>query len=241
MVGSVERTAYCLSFLIHAGMAVLLVVVGLCKGCCTSDEVIVPMDMTVVLDENLRSQPDEPVPSQDDLAEPENIPPPPPISAESLVSDRTPPRPQEKPKPPKPFVKGRRITVRDNQKQTKPSRPTTERKLSEDEIRRLLNAGARPGSRNQVAPNEVSRCLALIKDAFYRAWKQPTSCPNTARLQIAFNRRGEVTSYRLTGRSGSVECDNSILRAAAEVPRVAGLSESFLSKYGVVTIEFRLN
>ncbi|MGN1360452.1 MAG: TonB C-terminal domain-containing protein, partial [Kiritimatiellia bacterium] len=184
---------------------------------------------------------DEQTPPKDELAEPEEIPPPPPIPAESLVSRPTPPRPPEKPKPPKPFVKGRRVTVRDNQKPNKPNRPTTERKLSEDEIRRLLNAGARPGSRNQVAPNEVSRCLALIKDAFYRAWKQPTSSPRTARLQIAFNRRGEVTSYRLTGRSGSIECDNSILRAAAEVPRVAGLSESFLSKYGVVTIEFRLN
>lgn len=234
--------AYLLSILLHVVLVATFTLIGLFKGCHSTPDMVIPMDMTVVLDENLIESEDEPPQEVDSQPD---IPPPPPIPVDTIVTekkvDKPKPEKPKPPKPPKPFVKGRRVTVKDAPKPTNRKKTPTERALSPEEIRRLLNAGARPGSRNQVAPNEESRCLGLIKGAFYEAWVQPGDCPRPALLQITFNRRGEVTSYRLTRRSGSAEFDSTVLRAAAEVPRVSGLSQAFLAKYATVTIEFKIN
>ncbi len=76
------------------------------------------------------------------------------------VDERKPPA-KEPPKPPKKdFTKGQRVTG---------NGPRTERRLSEAEIRKLLAMGAKEGTRNVIAPDELSLGYGNIRRTFFEA------------------------------------------------------------------------
>jgi len=265
----------------HGAIIFLALVIPWLRGCFTHEEIIIPLDMTVVIEENLappddKDEPEEDVPEQPppepkavkpipppdpppvvDAVEvekkkpekpkpPEKKPPEKPIPPKPLDKPKAPDKPKEpdKPKPPekKPFVKGKRITTPGaDPKKYNPKKAATERALSKDEIARLLNAGARPGNANQVADNEASRCFFLIRKAMYDAWDQPSDNGLRAVMEIRLDLSGRVVSYRLIKGSGNAFYDQSVLRAAAGVSRIGGLSTTFLRKYEKVTVEFMVD
>jgi protein TonB len=215
------------------------------------------------------AKPDEPAP---EAAPPAPLPEPPKdalvIEKQKPKPKVEKPKPTEKPKPvekkkepeKKPFVKGRRVEVpvptpaptkpKEDFTKLKPvshmpvSRsPVTDRMLSRAEIERALQAGARPGTQNQIPPDEVSRCVSLVRRAMYEAWDQPGAGDAGSRpalLDIQLDSTGRVVSYHIRQSSGSAYFDQTVLKAAAKAEPIRGLSLAFLKEYETLTVEFKL-
>ena len=223
-------------------------------------EMPVVTEFTVVLEENLvepvsSSQPPVQTP---DPRPPEPVPRPDPKPPEALPEPKDaidikpkPPKepPKETPKEPPPkkpeFQKGKRVELPPDKKQpdfSKTYKRVTEPALSREEIKRLLNDGAKPGTRNQVPQDEASRCFSIIKGALYNAWDQPGSADagRVARLEIRLDSTGRIVSYRISQSSGNAAFDQTVLKAAASCPPIRGLSVAFLKRYEVLIMEFKL-
>ncbi|MBO4288296.1 MAG: TonB C-terminal domain-containing protein [Kiritimatiellae bacterium] len=168
------------------------------------------------------------------------------------------PKPQPKPKPKptekKPFQKGKRVEapkVPEKPKVdfTKFKRVVTqpvkalEKPLSAKEIRDALNAGARPGARNQIPENEMARCVGLVRTALFESWDAPPETEHILQpphLEIRLDRGGRIISYRLVRSSGNKYYDETVKKAALNTEPIRGLSIDFLKQYERLTIEFRL-
>ena len=168
-----------------------------------ADEPIVPIDLTVVVVENLDGDPDEPPPTK--KPEPEPPPPPPPPQPKPKPKEPDPPKElekivtnivekvekkEEKPKPQEPKKTAKELReerikrMRDKAKNTKervkapsaspqPNGRTDKKTLTDAEIDKLLNAGYRPGRSTNLASSEEQRCISLIRQAFEEKWDKP--------------------------------------------------------------------
>jgi TonB family protein len=77
----------------------------------------------------------------------------------------------------------------------------------------------------------------------YEAWEQPgvgDAGPRPALLDIRLDGAGRVVSYRIRQSSGSAYFDQTVLKAAANVAPIRGLSLAFLRQYETLTVEFKL-
>ena len=119
---------------------------------------------------------------------------------------------------------------------------TDKQKMSEAEIRKLLNQGYKPGTSTQLAASEEQRCISLIREAFYAKWNRPpwTADLKEMHLKVRFGDGGRVLGYQLEKRSGDPKADATVLQAAALVSSVPGLSLDFLTKNPSVTIRFKV-
>ncbi len=243
-------------------------------------EITIPVDFTVVLEDNLTppNVPPEPAPKAPDKPVPQtepapNAPPPKPLPdppKDAVVLEKKPepekkklpekPKepekktPPEKPKEPekKPFVKGRRVEEparppqpKEDFTKLKPvtTKPVTDAAMSREKIREMLEKGAKPGVRNTVPEDEMARCALLVKRAMYEAWEQPgvgDAGPRPTLLDIRLDLTGRVISYRIRQSSGSKYFDQTVLKAAANVMPIRGLSVAFLKQYETLTVEFKV-
>jgi len=170
-------------------------------------EQVIPMDLTLVLHENLDGNENEPPPVEPPKPEspkpeppkpeppkPEAPKPPPKVPVDAV--EKTPEKPKEVKKldPPKPPEKKKtreeklkemreRAKVVDAPKK-KPDPPkqanngkTGKKTLSDAEIKKLLNMGYKPGSTEQLASSEEQLCISLIYNAFYEKWDSPAYSP----------------------------------------------------------------
>ena len=257
------------SLLLHVAFFAALISLAKLPSCRSADkeEDIKIMDVTVVLHENLDKPPDDlkpddkpkpPPPPKPNPPKPKPVPPKPPeppkadpkVDAVEKIAE--PPKKPEK----KPFKKGERVENKTPPKQPAPPKqpefkkgqrvtgngPRTEKKLSPEEIKRLLALGAREGTKNQVPDNELSLCYSLIRAKFYGVWDQPAWSPNLKRavLDVQFDRSGRVIGYKLKQSSGDVQVDNSIKAAAARVRSVPGLTADFLQTHPIVPVAFEV-
>ncbi len=248
-------------------------------------EAAIPLDFTVVLEENLvepNVPPEVAEPEMKKVPEPEPetpleppkpVPlPDPPKNAVIMEKKKEPEKKKEsekkkepepvkkKPEPvkkPEPFKKGTRIEAPKRPQQPKfeqlykpydPSKPAntkplTDKRLTRAEIDKALRDGARPGTRNEIPQDEISRCVVLVRRALYEAWEQPGSGDAGARpalVDIRLDSSGRVVSYRIRQSSGSAYFDQTVLKAAANAPPIRGLSLAFLKQYETLTVEFKL-
>jgi len=240
----------------------LLVVIGFAvRHRFTKKKLPDPVEFTVVLPQDMpepvkeKAPSVEPVPEKDPVM-PENLPP----IKEAVVQKKKPPvkkPPVKKPTPPKeekppekkPFEKGKRIVRKPEPKQpdfTKLKRATiapAEKPLSRKEIEKALKDGARAGARNSLPDSEVSRCISLVQRAMYDSWEQPGSAeagPRPTQLEIRLDKSGRLVSYTIRQSSGSKYYDQSVLKAAASVRQIRGLSADFLKQYEILIIDFRI-
>ncbi len=185
--------------------------------------------------------------------DPEPAPPPPkPKEPDAL--------PPEKPVPPK-FVKGKlvhreapkpeRRIVQKPKKEPPPKVANLPRqkleikgpKLSDEEIRKLLEKGARPSDHTSIPASESERCLALIFNAVKRAWICPDASAITGRepkIEFTLGAGGTLGNVRLVASSGNAEFDQSVVSAAKAVRFVSGLTPGFIRENPRVTITFAL-
>lgn len=242
-------------------------------------EIEIPVDFTVVLEENIVEpnvppQPDPPPrPRPPRVVEPvPDAPKPPPLPPpkDAVVVERKPPerkpperkppepkppvkKPPEKPPEKQPFVKGRRVETpaqpppkpREDFTKLRPvtRAPVTDQRLSRAEIAKALRDGAKPGARNMIPDDEISRCVLLVRQAMFEAWEQPgkgDAGPRPALLDIRLDATGRVISYRIRQSSGNSFFDQTVLRAAANVAPIRGLSAAFLQQFETLTVEFKL-
>ena len=244
-------------------------------------ETVIPIDLTVVVNENLDGEENEPPPLDNPPPKVEPVKPAPPapppkveekVEAVEQIVDKKPEKPKEKPKEEKPkeekkpekpkppektkeeLMKERMERMRNSAKEVKnppkiivKDKPsgngkTDKQKMSEAEIRKLLNQGYKPGTSTQLAASEEQRCISLIREAFYAKWNRPpwTADLKEMYLKVRFGDGGRVLGYQLEKRSGDPKADATVLQAAALVSSVPGLSLDFLTKNPSVTIRFKV-
>lgn len=240
----------------------------------TPKEEIIPMEFIVVTEENaadrLAEEPNdavepepEPEPRPDPLPPPPDptpdpLPPPPPMPEPPMPEPPkpTPPKPEPKkseaPKKEKPKEKPKSKPIKIGERvgpvttgKKDPKKAATQKALSQDEILKLLSAGAKSGNKNQIPKNEVSRCYGVIQRVFHDACEQygletsPTG--RDPQLTISFGANGRVTDIRIAQSSGDRTYDNQVLQACRQVRQVSGLSQSFLKDNKTVTIRLSVN
>ena len=254
-----------LGIAVAVNIAIFALLGSISFGGCLSDEakpkeeVIIPMDFTVVTEENaadvLAEAPNaaakaEPKPE----AKPRQEPKPeakPRQEPKPEAKPRQEPKPEAKPRqeaktktkkePEKPkwkatsakdIKKGKRVGPVTSGRKDRTKAPTA-KALSAAEIQRQLNAGARPGNRNQVPPNEASRCSGIIQQVFYEACTEELEVSPTGRvpiLKVTFGAGGTVRGITVAESSGDRAFDAQVLTKCSQVKRVDGLSDVFLRK-----------
>ena len=243
---------------LHVGCFVLFWLYSAFHGLFNKDEEIIPIDLTVVVVENLNGNEDEPPP----LKKPEPPPPPPPEPPKPKPKPKEPEKPKElekivtnivekvekkKPEPPKKTAKElreeRMKKMREsaktvNKKTTivtkqQPNGRTDKKTLSDAEIRNLLNMGYKPGRSTNLAANEEQLGYSLIKAAFEAKWDKPpwTDTLKPMVIRVWFGGGGRIVNYKLEQSSGDARADQSIKSAASRVGAVSALPAAFIDKY----------
>ena len=165
-------------------------------------------------------------------------------SVKPVKPDKT--KPKDKPKEQKP-VKPTAADIANALKDVASGDGKTGPKtLSDAEIKKLLGQGYKPGANEQLATSERQRCISLIRNAFHAKWEQVGQPAWTDRLKpmqlkVQFDANGRVTGYKLVQGSSDAKADQTVLKAAALVKVVSGLSPEFIrSEGGTVTVEFKV-
>ena len=221
----------------------------------SSHDTAIPIELTVVVNENLDGVEDEPPPEKPPEPEPEpelpkppepEPPKPPPPTPEAVLQTpaetntvKKAEKKDEKPKPPEPpkMTREERMEqMRKSAKKVKDAPPPKPRSNGRTEMRpkdweKLLMQGYKPGATNQgLDASEDARCKFLIQQAFHDKWESPpwNDRLKEMHLSVQFGPNGEVRGYRLSLSSGDAAADRSVLRGAWVVPGVGGLSPAFL-------------
>ena len=216
--------------LVIVAAAHLVLVLGICSfsGCSLFEpepEVTVPVEFIV---EVPAAGQQEEIPSRELPAEPvkptEHVDPPEPKPKLKRTSE----------------IEVSRERIKRNGDDQKP--PTV--KLTPEEIRRRLALGAKEGDRTTVIPEEETRCLMVIRETLYAAWRQPSTAEagsTVVRAEISFNGDGRIVGRRLAGASGNSVMDTSVMQAIRSVQRINGLTARFLERHQFkITVAFKV-
>ncbi len=260
---------YLISLGLHLALFALLWFAG--QFAFRNKEIVIPIDLTVVVEENLDGKENEPPP----LEKPKPEPPPPPKPPEP--KPEPPPEPKETPKveaveqvkevkkeeikkPPKPEKteaekkkereEARKKRLEDMRKRAqdaptpKPVRDgrTEKKTLTDEQIRKLLQQGYKPGTSEQIAPNEESMCLGFLKQAIDTKWRE--LLPKIGRvgvvyIEIRFDRSGRIATSSLAQTSGDATTDAAAMKVVRSLGVIRGLTSSFLFKYSQQSITIR--
>jgi colicin import membrane protein len=155
---------------------------------------------------------------------------------EALFEPETPePAPQPKPAR-KPIERSARKVTRTTDRT--PRQP----RLTEEQIRRLLEQGARPADRTSI-PEEDARCFEIVRRALYETWAQPAAADAgglTAEAAIRIGPGGQVSGRELRRGSGSAAFDQSVRDALETVRRIEGLTPGFIGRHPSVSVLFKI-
>ena len=103
--------------------------------------------------------------------------------------------------------------------------------LSPEEFMRLMNQGYRIGAENQIAQNEVQRCLSIIQRVIQTECDKESvnwAGVQSPILDLAFGNGGRLTRYRIHTSSGDPNLDRVVLNALSRIGSIPGLSTTFL-------------
>ncbi|MBQ2282228.1 MAG: TonB family protein [Kiritimatiellae bacterium] len=241
-IEQVEKRASKISLLVHGCIVVGLIIATLISDitCFTKK----PDDaMLIEFTVDVSSSQDNEEPVEDLVNEPEPAPEPEPEVAPDPDPVPQPPK-QDKPKR-KPIKISDKVVQINQPKVTKnkPSKVTKKNDLTPEEIEKLLKMGAKPSDHTSV-PGERERCLAIVYNKLYDAWRRPSLSPTEvakpAELTIWLGDSGVIKKYKLTRSSGNRELDASVESAAKAVRRIPGLTSDFIKEYKTITINFVL-
>ena len=179
----------------------------------------------------------EPPPPLPAPPEPAPAPRPEPEAKPRQEAKKAPEEPKWKATLAKDTKKGKRIGPVTSGRKDRTRAPTA-KALSAAEIQRLLNAGARPGNRNQVPPSKASRCYGVIARAFREACEGLEASPTGEApiLKVTFGAGGTVRGITVAQSSGDRAFDAQVLAACRKVRRINGLSSGFLDQQEYVEV-----
>lgn len=255
---------FCAALAFHAALFLVLWIIGAALS--RSPEVVIPIDMTIVPPWAEQTNDPEPDPLPPPKPEPEKPKPKPPepkpeppkleeTKQDAVVKEKPKPpkkktergeflkdakkvkaQPKKKDEPPPDFKKDAKLVKAPDMKKTGKA-TAADKPMTEAEYRKFLEQGYRIGARNQLAPNEESRCAGLVAAALKRHWVEEfhwTEGMQSVYLEITFGPGGSLRSYRIVRSSGDPQVDNSVLAAAKATGSVPGLSPDFVRKYSSV-------
>jgi len=113
--------------------------------------------------------------------------------------------------------------------------------LSEADMRRLLNSDSKFGDGSAVTQEFI--VLDMVRQAMYRAWNQPTDigiAGLTTRVELTFNPDGTIVGSRILSSSGNKVMDASVMRAVESVHRVSNLPSGYLASHRRIPVAFEL-
>lgn len=275
-----SRTTLAQAAVLHVVAFLLIALCGWLNGIFEPKEKIEVIDLTVIVNENLNGEENEPPPVKNPpppAPKPKPRPKPkdeikkidPPKPLEQIETNivkkvdkkdkkKDPPKKDEpkkdepkKPDPPKKskeellkerMEKMRNSAVKNKQpvkievKNAKESGngKTAKQNLSQAEIERLLAQGYKSGTTNQIAKDEMSRCVSLIKMAISDKWDRlapKVGNSGTVVLTCRLNSAGGLVNVRVTKSCGDKLSDQAALTVARSVSSIAGLSDGFITKH----------
>lgn len=239
---------------------------------------VVPIDLTVVVNENLDGKENEPPPLQN--TEPEKPKPPRPKPSkpkeaekpkelEKVVTnvvikvekkedktkgDKKPVKPVKPEKTAKERRKERlkemrnsaktvnkKVTIEVNNAPSGDGR-TAKKTLTDAQIKDLLNKGYKPGTSEQIAKDELQRCISLIQMAIKDKWNQlapKIGNDGTVQLSVRLNTSGGLVDVHLAKSCGDRLSDEAALSVARRVTSIHGLSAEFISRFGREALTIR--
>ena len=192
-----------LALLVHLALFVVFWIFAVCHGLFDKKEEIIPIDLTVVVNENLNGKENEPPPLKKVEPEPPRPKPKPkpkvkepekPKELEKIVTNIVTKveKKEEKKEPEKPKKSAKELReermkkMRDSAKQVNKKVTievrnakasgdgrTAKKTLSDAEIQKLLNMGYKPGTSEQLAASDAQLGYSLIKMAFEEKWEKP--------------------------------------------------------------------
>jgi outer membrane biosynthesis protein TonB len=119
----------------------------------------------------------------------------------------------------------------------RPSQPqgTTTKRLSDEEIRRLLALGATPGERD-VIPAQSDMYRLMVRNALHDPWLPPDKADvgaATARVRIWIGDGGRIVRWSMEKASGVAALDASVVNVMNSVRDIPGLGGDFINQYRV--------
>ena len=115
--------------------------------------------------------------------------------------------------------------------------------LPDIDMKKLLEQGYRYGAKNQIANDEASRCVSLIKQAILREWNKESFkwYSNLRPIQVKFQlgAGGVVRGFVILSGSGDADVDRTAVSALNRLKaggRIAGLSAQFLEQFPELAI-----
>jgi len=163
--------------------------------------------------------------------------------AATAITPPAPEPPKDIPEEPKPKPKVQKSTKRVTRTEPKPNQP----KLSPEEIRKLLAAGAKISDRTSIPTDSFPDAwyYALVKQAMYDAWNQPSGPAVPAGLRtivlIRVERNGTITRRTIVKTSGNALMDDSVMKAVQSVSRLRPLPEHWNVASKDIDITFDLS
>ena len=256
----ISRRTLAFALVIHLAFFAVFWIFAVCHGLFDDKEEIIPIDLTVVVNENLNGKEDEPPPLKN--PEPEKPKPKPkpkvkepekPKELEKIVTNIVAKveRKEEKKEPEKPKktakelreermkkmresakVVNKKVTIEIKNRPSGDGR-TDKKTLSNAEIQKLLNMGYKPGKSEQLATSDAQLGYSLIKMAFEEKWEKPpwTDTMRPMTIRVWFGNGGRIVNYKLESSSGDAKADQSIKSAASRVGSVPNLPTAFIDKY----------
>ena len=187
---------------------------------------------------------------------------PPPDKDEVALLEKRRKKPEIKPKEtPKPEIK-KTGGIKISKTLVKKAMPNGKGKLTPEEVRKLLERGAKIGKKSSLSEADMRRLLNgdsrfgdgspisqefvvldMVRQAMYRAWDQPTDigiAGLVTKVELTFSSDGAIIGSRLMNGSGNAVMDASVMRAVQSVRRVSGLPPSYLASHRRIPVSFEL-
>lgn len=260
----VTARTFMISCAIHAVLALLFW--GVSKVVLREPEVVIPIDMTIVppwAEVDPDDPEPDPLPPPPEPSKPTPRPAPPkpdpvkelPVKQDAVERVAKKPKkeikkaplikPEKKKKPeikPGDFRNKAKL-IKNAPKMRQTGKGTArEKPLSQAEIQKALNAGARFGASNQLAENEIQRCVSLVAAALKRHWTEEFQWSQglvSVHLELRLGAGGRIRDARIVRSSGDPQVDRSVLLAARNTGAVPGLTPRFLAQYETFVIEMK--
>ena len=252
---------------IHVAVFVGFWIFAVANGLFEKKEEIIPIDLSVVVVENLDGNDEEPPPLKKEQPPPSPPKPtprpkqqPPKVekkeekALEKMVTNIVKKVEQkklvEKAQPPKKTaeeLRAERIKrMRDSAKtvnkttvivqnsRPQPNGRTDKKTLSDAEIKKLLDAGYKPGRSNNLAASVEQFAYSLIKQTFEAKWDPPpwTDTLKPMTIRVWFGGGGRIVKSKIEKSSGDIRADQSLKEAASRVKAIPSLPAEFIKKYG---------
>lgn len=261
-VGPLNKRSWCTAIALHLAAFLFFWIMG--KVLTPNLDMIIPMDMTIVppwAQQTDDPEPDPNPPPPEEKPQPKPLPKPPPepepkveqpkVEAVEQVKEKPKPKKKEpvdlrknaklvkappKPVEPPPSLKDKATLMKPPpQIKTYGKGTAADKPLSPEEFMRKMNEGYRIGAHNQIANDEVTRCISVIAQAIRREWNKESfkwyAGLRPLQVVLQLGPGGRVRGFQITNGSGDADVDRTAQSALRRLTSIPGLSATFLDQF----------